>query len=377
MAEPTARPVLVTGMDVVTGSGRGTTALAEAVFTGTAAFVPVDRFDTGARRAKLGAQLADVSDLLTELTGVVDGACTAAGLTAADRAATPLLFAGSSDRAAARPDGRDRAELAAGAIGARLAAATGLRQALRSYTTACVAASTAAADAAAMIAAGRADRVVVAAGYLLEADRFALFDSARALASDGRMRPFGAGRKGMLLGDAVAAVVLESEASAAGRSAVPLARLTGWGRAGDAHHVSQPHPQGTGLARAIGLALRRAGLAPGEVDYVNAHGTGTPASDLAESAALHRALGPDAARVPLSSSKSVHGHTLEAAGLVELAVSVLTLTEGRLPVNAGRPEPDPACPVALVTEPRTAATRHVLSLNSAFGGANTALLVSA
>ncbi|MFE9427077.1 beta-ketoacyl synthase N-terminal-like domain-containing protein [Kitasatospora sp. NPDC006697] len=374
---PAGRPVAVTALDAVTACGRGTAALAGAVFDGTAGFVPVDRFDVSARRTKVAAQLPGDPDLAAELAAVVAGATAAAGLEGELLAGTPLFFAGTHDRAAARPDGADRTDLRAGALAARLAAATGLSGALRAYTTACVAASTAVADAAALISAGRLERAVVAAGYFLEADRFTLFDSARSLASDGRLRPFSAGRQGMLLGDAAVAVVLEAESAAADRGREPLARIAGWGRAGDAYHVSQPHPEGVGLARAVATALRRAGLTAEDLDYVNAHGSGTTASDTAESAGLHRALGAEtAARVPVSSTKSVHGHTLEASGLVELAVSVLALTQGRLPVNGGGYEPDPDCPLTVVDRPRSAPLRHVLTLNAAFGGANTALVVS-
>ncbi|WAL74715.1 beta-ketoacyl synthase N-terminal-like domain-containing protein [Kitasatospora sp. YST-16] len=241
-----------------------------------------------------------------------------------------------------------------------------------------MAGSTAVADAAAAIRTGSAERVVVAAGYLVDEEHFALFDAGRALAPDGRVRPFSAGRQGMVLGDGVAAVVLESAAAARRRSAPVLARLAGWGRAGDAHHVSQPHPQGTGLARAVRNALHRAGRLPEDIGYVNAHGTGTAASDAAETAGLRAALGDRATLVPVSSSKSVHGHTLESSGLLELVVTVGTLRAGRLPVNAGYLGADERCGLNLVTEgPHRAAPRYALSLNAAFGGANTALLVGA
>ncbi|WP_406205722.1 beta-ketoacyl-[acyl-carrier-protein] synthase family protein [Kitasatospora sp. NBC_01560] len=370
------RPVLVTGMDVLTAFGRGTVPLADAVFTGTDGFRTLDRFDVSARRVARAAQLPGTPDLRTELAAVLAGACEQARLGTADRAGTTLLLATTADRAAARSAGAGRPELTAGALATELAGRTGLGEAPRSYTTACVAASTAVADAAAMISSGRAERVAVAAGYLLEPDRYTLFDSARALAADGRLRPFSTGRKGMLLGDAVAAVVLESAPSAAARQVEPLARLAGWGRSGDAYHVSQPHPEGQGMARAITLALARAGVDAERIGYVNAHGTGTPASDLAESAALHRALGPAAERIPVSSSKSVHGHTLEAAGLLELIVTVLATSTGRLPVNAGDYLADPACPLAVVDTPTPASPGWALSLNAAFGGANTALVVA-
>ncbi|HEY0638896.1 MAG TPA: beta-ketoacyl-[acyl-carrier-protein] synthase family protein, partial [Pseudonocardiaceae bacterium] len=152
----------------------------------------------------------------------------------------------------------------------------------------------------------------------------------------------------------------------------------GWGRAGDAHHVCQPRPDGAGLARAAESALRRAGVTPAEVGYVNANGTGTPFSDTAEAAALHRLFGPDAERVPVSSTKSVHGHALEASGLLELVVTVLALRAGWLPVNAGWTGADERCRLDLVLDgPRPVTPRYALSLNAAFGGANTALLVGA
>jgi 3-oxoacyl-(acyl-carrier-protein) synthase len=228
-----------------------------------------------------------------------------------------------------------------------------------------------------MVTSGRAATVVVAAGYLVEPDQFALFDAGRALATDGRVRPFSTGRTGLLLGDGVAAVVVESAAAARRRGVTGLARLAGWGRAGDGHHVVLPHPDGPGLARAIAAALDRAGVGPDEVGYVNAHGSGTVSSDAAEAAGLRRALGPRAAEVPVSSTKSIHGQALEASALLELVVTVLAVRAGRLPVNAGFLGAADECPVAVVDRPRAARPAYALSLNSAFGGANTALLVGA
>ena len=169
---------------------------------------------------------------------------------------------------------------------------------------------------------------MVAAGYLVEPDQFALFDAGRALAVDGAVRPFSAGRRGLLLGDGVAAVVLESSTAARRRGAEPLATVAGWGRAGDAFHPCQPDPTGAGLARAVDGALRRAGLPPQAVGYVNANATGTAQSDAAEAAALRRALGGYAGQVPVSSTKALHGHALEASGLLELVVTALALRHG-------------------------------------------------
>jgi 3-oxoacyl-(acyl-carrier-protein) synthase len=139
----------------------------------------------------------------------------------------------------------------------------------------------------------------------------------------------------------------------------------------------QPSPDGAGLARAIRTALDRAGVAAEELGYVNAHGSGTAQSDAAEAAALRAALGPLASRVPVSSTKSVHGQALEASSLLELIVTALALERGRLPVNAGFLEADPECPLNLVLAARRETVHYALSLNAAFGGANTALLLAA
>ena len=370
------RGVVVTGLAVTTGFGRGVDALRAGLFSGVPAFRPVTRFDTSRYRVGVAAEHPDVHDLDDELVALTDTACDQAGLSAAERGTTPVVLARHTDPAVSRLPRTEQAALPIGHTVAELAKRCGLGTPGRTYINACVAASTAIAEAAATIAAGRAERVLVAAGHLVDAESFTTFNAGRALAPDGRLRPFSTGRKGLLLGDGVGAVVLEAaEARSAAR---PLARLSGWGMAGDAYHVCQPHPEGLGMARAIRAALDRARLSPSDLGYVNAHGTGTPYNDAAETAALYRALGEDARGVPVSSTKSFHGHTLQAAGMVELAVSVVALRAGLLPVNSGFLGRDPECDLDLVVdEPRRSRARHVLSLNAAFGGANSALVVSA
>ena len=361
--------VVVSGLAVLSAFGRGPEVLLERAFTGTPAFAPVTRFDTRQRRTGVAATLPGAPVLADELVEAIEYACADAGLTRETaperRAGCPLLLATHAERTNA-------------ATALEVARRCGLADPARTYTAACVASSSAVADAATLIAGGREDRVVVAAGYLVDAHLFAVFDAGRALARDGAVRPFSAGRQGMVLGDAVAAVVLESATAALARDAPARAVLAGWGRAGDAYHVVQPRPDGTGLARAVEAALGRAGVLPAEVGYVNANGTGTPYNDAAEAAALHRVFGPDIERIPVSSTKSVHGHALEASGLLEFAVTVLAVRSGWLPVNAGFLAADPDCRLDLVLEePRPAQPRYALSLNAAFGGANTALLVGA
>jgi 3-oxoacyl-[acyl-carrier-protein] synthase II len=376
----TRRSAVVTGVVAVSAFGRGADALLSAALAGRSAFRPVDRFDVSRRRVGVAATMPGAPVLAEELARVVADACAAAGLDATQRAGSRLFLAVHGDPALARAPEEERPTHGAHALASALATRMGLSATTptRAYTSACVAASTAVADAAATVAAGRAERVVVAAGYLVEPDQFALFDAGRALAVDGEVRPFSANRTGLLLGDGVAAVVVESPEAARDRGAPVLARLAGWARTGDAYHVCQPRPDGAGLARAITTALDRAGVPPSEVGYVNAHGSGTPQSDAAEAAALHRAFGPYAEEVPVSSTKSVHGQALEASGLLELVVTVLALRSGQLPVNAGYLGPDGDCRLDVITgRARPARTEYALSLNAAFGGANTALLVGA
>lgn len=366
----------LSGLAAVSALGRGTEAQLGAALSGTAAFAPVARFDVDRCRVRVAATLPDAGSLSDELADVIDGACRHAGLSARQRAGCPLMLAVHAFPDAPRVSGESW--LTATDLATSLAGRAGLGAVTTVYTSACVSATTAVADAAALIRAGRAERIVVAAGYLVESDQFALFDAGRALATDGAVRPFSAGRTGLLLGDAVAAVVLEAGTATRRRGGTELARIAGWGRAGDGYHAVQPHPDGHGMARAVGAALRRAGLAADALGYVNAHGTGTPFSDAAEAAALHRALGAAAGRVPISSTKATHGHALEASGLIELVVTVLAMRAGKLPVNAGFLAPDEACRLNVIASgPRSVAGEYALSVNGAFGGANTALVVRA
>jgi 3-oxoacyl-[acyl-carrier-protein] synthase II len=374
-AQEASAQIVVTGMGVTTAFGRGTSALADGLATGQSAFGQSLRFDTRRCRVGVAAELEGDPKLGPELGAVIEQACAGAGLDAADRTAMDLFLALHTDAGSAR-------DLAArdviGDTPAEVSVATGLPYPARIYTTACVAASTALADAATLIRSGRVQRMLIAAGYLVDLDSFWLFDAGRTLAADGQVRPFSAGRQGLLLGDGLAAVVLEDAASARARGATPLVRLAGWGRAGDAYHVCQPRPDGTGLARAVTAALRRGGIDGTQVDYINANATGTIFADSSEAAAIALAFGDRADSIPVSSTKALHGHALEASALVEFVVTALSLRSGSLPVNAGFLGTDPACRLDLVLdEARQVHARYAMSLNAAFGGANTALLLEA
>jgi 3-oxoacyl-[acyl-carrier-protein] synthase II len=170
---------------------------------------------------------------------------------------------------------------------------------------------------------------------------------------------------------------LETAASAAARGARPLAELAGAGSTGDAHHMTAPRPDGDGAARAIEAALADAGVGPDEIDFVNAHGTGTPLNDLAEWQALVRVFGERAHRLPLTSTKGSVGHLLGSAGAAEAAATVLCLDRGAVHPTPGMAAVDPATPVRLVTgRPLPLAANAALSLNLAFGGCNAAVVLT-
>jgi 3-oxoacyl-[acyl-carrier-protein] synthase II len=202
---------------------------------------------------------------------------------------------------------------------------------------------------------------------------YAGFNCLRATSTE-KCRPFDAERKGLNLGEGAAVLVLESEERARARGATILAYLAGYGITADAYHMTTPLPDGEGAARAMRAALDDASLVPERVDYVNAHGTATPHNDAAETAAIKSVLGARAPSVPVSSIKSMVGHTLGAAGAIEAVASVLTLARGFIPPTVNLRTPDPAFGLDYVPgQAREKACQVVLSNSFAFGGNNTSL----
>lgn len=184
--------------------------------------------------------------------------------------------------------------------------------------------------------------------------------------------PFGANRKGITLGEGAGYLVLERWDDAVARGAAILAELCGYGASCDAHHPTAPAEDGRGAEAAMRGALAEGRLAPGSVDYVNAHGTGTTLNDAAETRAIIAALGTD---VPASSSKSYFGHTLGASGAIEAVVTVLALQNQIAPPTLRLREPAPECPLDYIPDtPRPMAMANVLSNTFGFGGSNVSLL---
>lgn len=184
-------------------------------------------------------------------------------------------------------------------------------------------------------------------------------------------RPFDAGRDGFVLGDGAGVLVLESLESAQARGAKIYAEIVGFGMSGDASHITLPPDDGNGARRAMVNAMKDAKVNPDEVDYINAHGTSTPAGDVAETVAIKAAFGERAYKLPVSSTKSVTGHLLGAAGGIEAVFSVLALQDQVIPPTMNLTDPDPKCDLDYVPNTaRQAKLNLVLSNSFGFGGTN-------
>jgi 3-oxoacyl-[acyl-carrier-protein] synthase II len=191
----------------------------------------------------------------------------------------------------------------------------------------------------------------------------------------GASRPFDAERDGFVLGEGAGILILESLDHARARGATILAELSGYGSTDDASHIVQPAPGGEGAARAMNLALADAKLTPGAIDYINAHGTSTQLNEKLETAAIKTAFGPRANQIPISSTKSMTGHQLGAAGGVEAVLSIMAITSNCVPPTINYETQDPDCDLDYVpNQAREAPLRHVMSNSLGFGGHNVALV---
>jgi len=232
-------------------------------------------------------------------------------------------------------------------------------------STACSSSSKVFASAARMIALGLVDAAVVGGVDSLCLTTLYGFRALELLSSD-ICRPWDAERCGLSLGEAAAFALLERQPE----------QVAGWllgcGESSDGHHMSSPHPEGTGAATAMRLALADAGLAPDAVDYLNLHGTGTPSNDAAEDRAVSQVFGT---QVPCSSTKGFTGHTLGAAGGVEAAISLLALQHGQAPAGLNLRQRDPALQVRYLAEPMPAPLAVVASNSFGFGGSNACLVL--
>jgi 3-oxoacyl-[acyl-carrier-protein] synthase II len=244
-------------------------------------------------------------------------------------------------------------------------------------STACTSGATSLGLAADLLRSGRAD--VAVAGGVDVLCRFVQrgFNVLRSLTRD-PVRPFERRRNGILLGEGAGMVVLERAADAAARGHQPLGRLLGHASTADGAHITAPDPEGRGLEQAVRRALGEAGIGAESVDFVSAHGTGTPANDRVETEVLKRVLGPHAHAIPVNSIKAHMGHTMGAAATLEAIMCLLAARHGQIPPTLNYEEPDPHCDLDCVPNAvRQHRPRVSLSTSLGFGGCNAALVLGA
>ena len=255
----------------------------------------------------------------------------------------------------------------------RVAQALGPFTRVRSLSSACSSGANALLVGATWLELGLVDAVLCGAADALCRVTLSGFNALGALDPEGA-RPFDRRRRGLTLGEGAGFVVLERAEDARAREKDAICTLLGWSARAEAHHITNPEPTGDAPARAMRAALARAGLTPADIDYVNAHGTGTPLNDPMESKALARVFGDDLARIPVSSQKGQIGHTLASAGAIEAAITAFAIAKGIVPPTGGLEEPDPECPLHHVLTATERPVRAALSSSFGFGGMDTVLV---
>ncbi len=287
------------------------------------------------------------------------------------------------DQAEMRCSDRDELTHEPGAAVGLIAGRYGFEGPSTNYTSACVSSTVALGEATELIRGGRAD-VMLAGGAHSMIHPFGITGFHRLSALSQRnddpqhaSRPFDRTRDGFVCGEGGVVLMLEELAHAQRRGAHILCELSGYGSAHDAFRITDPHPDATSAARSIRSALADAGLNPADLDYINAHGSGTVANDKCETVALKKALGEAAYRIPASSTKSMTGHLTTACGALETFVCAQAIHTGVLPPTINYSTPDPACDLNYV--PNQAIEKechHALNNNSGFGGQNVAIVLS-
>lgn len=263
----------------------------------------------------------------------------------------------------------------------QIAILLGARGPNMTVVTACASGTNAIGEAAEMIRRGAADAILAGGSEAGVVDvavaGFSVMDALSERNDDpaGASRPFDRDRDGFVMGEGAAFLVLESESMARARGAPILAEVTGYASTNDAYHISAPAENGIGAAACMRLALEDAGLRPEDIDYINAHGTSTPLNDKGETTAIKTVFGETAYQIPVSSTKSMTGHLLGAAGTLEAAFCIRAMQEGILPPTINYQTPDPECDLDYVpNQARKKAVRFALSNSFGFGGHNACVI---
>jgi 3-oxoacyl-[acyl-carrier-protein] synthase II len=406
------RRVVITGLGTYNPLGNDASTTWQKAVSGQVGIGPISRFDTSDLKTRFGGEVKDfdpaalfgrkdarrmdrvtqlalaaanqalddarlmINEQLGEVTGVVLGC----GL--------GNLGATISGIYAYQENGPGRVSpffipmILADAPSATISIQRGLRGPNMAIATACAAGNNALGEAAAMIRRGAAE-VMLAGGSEapLLPEVIAGFNATGALSTrndhpGAASRPFDADRDGFVVGEGAAILVLESLESALARQAHIYAEFLGYGTSADGYHMSAPAEDGAGAAKAMRAALDDAGLGPRQIDYINAHGTSTKLNDRSETAAIKRVFGEVAYDIPVSSTKSVHGHLLGAAGALEALIAIKALEEGVIPPTINFETPDPECDLDYVpNEARPSRLNRFLSNGFGLGGHNASIIV--
>ena len=406
-----SRRVVVTGVGLVSSLGIGTAATWDALCAGKSGIGPITRFDASAFASRIAGEVKGFDPLqfvakkdVKKMDVFIQYAIAAAEFASTDAAlvVTPetasrvgvIIASGIGGFSTIEREHRALLEggprkispffipaaiinLAAGQVSIRL----GAKGPNSATCTACSASAHAVGDAFEVIRQGRAD-VMVTGGSEAAITPMGVggFAAMRALSTRNdeptrACRPFDRDRDGFIIGEGAGVLVLEEHEYAVNRGANIYAELVGYGMSGDAYHVTAPAENGDGAQRVMRAALEQAGVAPEQVDYVNAHGTSTPFNDRIETFAIKECFGSHAKRLAVSSTKSMTGHLLGAAGGLEAGVAALAVRDQVIPPTVNQEHPDPDCDLDYVPNVKRSATvDFALSNSFGFGGTNASLL---
>lgn len=406
----TPRRVVITGIGAVTPIGTGVDGLWSGLAAARSAVGPVTRFDPSPFRSRIAAEVPDFrpGDFLDarrsrRLDRFGQFSLVAARLALSDGQLDPARE--DRDRFGAMmgtalggvgyaeeqypkylrdgPRGVDPAlalTVFAGAASCHLAIEFGLSGPNATNGMSCASGTMAIGDAFRAITRGDADLMLAGGAEAPLAPLcFGAFAIIRAMSTrnddpSAASRPFDQGRDGFVMAEGAAVLLLEERSRAVARGARIYAEIVGYGTTNDAHHMTVPRPDGAQAARAMRLALGEAAVGPGEVGYINAHGSSTPLNDPTETAAIRQVFGEAASRIPISGTKGYYGHALGASGAFEAAICALASAHRWLPPTVNLAQPDPACDLPYLTNGLAAAPEYILSNSFGFGGINACLV---
>jgi nodulation protein E len=400
------RRVVVTGLGVISAIGRNVREFRESVTSGTPGIRPMQSIPPGLLRfpnaaevqgydptqhfddkdiglldrfAQLGVVAAreaiadsgiEWTDDLRERTAIVTGSCVG-GQSTEDEG-----FVGLYRHNSGRVNPFTIPRIMANAGASRISLEYGITGPTWTISTACSSSNHALGQAFWMVRSGSAEMALTGGSEAIFSLGFLKAWEAMRVVSPDTCRPFSKNRRGLILGEGGGAMILEPLEAARARGATIYAEIVGFGMSSDAHHITQPSPDGA--ARAMRAATCDARIEPEQIGYINAHGTGTSANDSTETSAIRKVFGEYADRLAVSSTKSMHGHALGAAGAIEAVATIVALQTGVLPPTANYSEPDPACDLDIIpNEPRRLQVEYALSNSFAFGGLNAVVALRA